>query len=119
MTQIDCLIRNVSWEDRSCDLLVGQGRVLELSEAGTVPAPAGTEVVDAGGLGCGLPSKIGYLLQAERLGVALLAVVGRKERAHPGAGAGGHDHVELVHQRLGHPHQLQLDAIGGQLGEGK
>ena len=36
MAHVDCLIRNVSWEDRSCDLFIGEGRVLELAEAGTV-----------------------------------------------------------------------------------
>ena len=60
MAQVDCLIRNVSWEDRSCDLLIGAGRVLELTEAGSVAAPegmSGTEIIDAGGLAL-LPSLI-------------------------------------------------------------
>ena len=57
MAQIDLLIRNVTWQDRSCDLFVGQGRVLELAETGTVAAPAGVEIVEGEGLAL-LPSLI-------------------------------------------------------------
>jgi dihydroorotase len=49
MAQVDFLIRNVSWQDRDCDLLVADGKVVELADAGTVDAP-GVEVADGGGL---------------------------------------------------------------------
>ena len=49
MAQVDLLIRNVSWQDRDCDLLVGDGKVVELADAGTVQAPE-AQVVDGGGL---------------------------------------------------------------------
>lgn len=49
MAHVDLLIRNVSWQDRGCDLLVGNGKVVELADAGTVQAP-GARVVDGGGL---------------------------------------------------------------------
>lgn len=49
MAQVDLLIRNVSWQDRDCDLLVGDGKVVELADAGAVQAP-GARVVDGGGL---------------------------------------------------------------------
>ena len=56
MAHVDTLIRNISWQDRDCDLLVGDGRVVELAETGTVEAPE-ARVVDGGGL-CLLPSLI-------------------------------------------------------------
>lgn len=56
MAHVDCLIRNVSWQDRPCDLLIDAGRILELVDAGTA-AVSGTEVIDAGGLSL-LPSLI-------------------------------------------------------------
>ena len=49
MAHVDLLIRNVSWQDRDCDLLVGDGKVVELANAGAVQAP-GARVVDGGGL---------------------------------------------------------------------
>ncbi len=49
MAHVDLLIRNVSWQDRDCDLLVGDGKVVELADAGAVQAP-GARVVDGGGL---------------------------------------------------------------------
>lgn len=49
MAHVDLLIRNVSWQDRDCDLLVGDGKVVELADAGTVQAPE-ARVVDGGGL---------------------------------------------------------------------
>ncbi len=49
MAQADFLIRNVSWQDRDCDLLVADGKILELADAGTVDAP-GAEIADGGGL---------------------------------------------------------------------
>jgi len=56
MAHVDCLIRNVSWQDRACDLLIGAGRIVEVVDAGTVAASE-AEVVDAGGLTL-LPSLI-------------------------------------------------------------
>ena len=56
MAHVDLLIRNVSWQDRDCDLLVGHGKVVELADAGAVQAP-GARVVDGGGLTL-LPSLI-------------------------------------------------------------
>lgn len=49
MAHVDLLIRNVSWQDRDCDLLVGGGKVVELADTGAVQAP-GARVVDGGGL---------------------------------------------------------------------
>lgn len=49
MAHVDLLIRNVSWQDRDCDLLVGDGKVVELADAGAVQTP-GARVVDGGGL---------------------------------------------------------------------
>lgn len=49
MAHVDLLIRNVSWQDRDCDLLVGDGKVVELVDAGAVQA-LGARVVDGGGL---------------------------------------------------------------------
>lgn len=49
MAHVDLLIRNVSWQDRDCDLLVGDGKVVELADAGAVQA-SGARVVDGGGL---------------------------------------------------------------------
>lgn len=49
MAQADFLIRNVSWQDRDCDLLVADGKIVELADAGTVDAP-GAEIADGGGL---------------------------------------------------------------------
>lgn len=49
MAHVDLLIRNVSWQDRDCDLLVGDGKMVELADAGTVQAPE-ARVVDGGGL---------------------------------------------------------------------
>ena len=60
MAHVDFLVRNISWQDRTCDLFIGEGRVLELAEAGTVAAPqgaSGTEIFDAAGLTL-LPSLI-------------------------------------------------------------
>ena len=56
MAHVDLLIRNVSWQDRDCDLLVGHAKVVELADAGAVQAP-GARVVDGGGLTL-LPSLI-------------------------------------------------------------
>ncbi|WP_028576345.1 dihydroorotase [Desulfomicrobium escambiense] len=56
MAHVDLLIRNVSWQDRDCDLLVGDGKVVELADAGTAQAPE-ARVVDGGGLTV-LPSLI-------------------------------------------------------------
>ncbi len=49
MAHVDLLIRNVSWQGRDCDLLVGDGKVVELVDAGAVQA-SGARVVDGGGL---------------------------------------------------------------------
>jgi dihydroorotase len=49
MAHVDLLIRNVSWQDRDCDLRVGGGKVVELADTGAVQAP-GARVVDGGGL---------------------------------------------------------------------
>ena len=49
MAHVDLLIRNVSWQDRDCDLLVGDGKVVELADAGTAQASE-ARVVDGGGL---------------------------------------------------------------------
>jgi dihydroorotase len=56
MAHVDFLIRNVSWQDRDCDLLIGNGKVVELVETGAAEVP-GAQVVDGGGLAL-LPSLI-------------------------------------------------------------
>lgn len=51
MAQIELIVRNVMWQNRACDLLVAEGRVLELTEGGqnVVPTPDAA-VVDGAGL---------------------------------------------------------------------
>lgn len=48
MAQVDLLINNVSWQDRVCDLLVADGRIVGLAEAGEKCEAA--EVLDASGM---------------------------------------------------------------------
>jgi dihydroorotase len=50
------IIRDVQWQDRSCDLLLAEGRILELAEAGAA-APEGARSIEARGLHL-LPSLI-------------------------------------------------------------
>lgn len=56
MAHVELILRNVVWQDRDCDLLVGSGRILELSEPGSV-ADTDARTVDAAGLTL-LPSLI-------------------------------------------------------------
>jgi dihydroorotase len=56
MAHVDLLIRNVTWQDRDCDLFIGEGKVVELADAGSVEAPD-ARVVEGGGLAL-LPSLI-------------------------------------------------------------
>lgn len=55
MAQVDMIVRNVVWQNRSCDLLIHDGRVVELTDAGV--ACEALETIDAGGLTL-LPSLI-------------------------------------------------------------
>lgn len=56
MATCDMIIRDVRWQDQACDLLLTQGRVLELTQGG-VEVPESIKVVDAQGLHL-LPSLI-------------------------------------------------------------
>ena len=56
MATCDMIIRDVQWQDRSCDLLLAEGRILELAEAGAA-APEGARSIEARGLHL-LPSLI-------------------------------------------------------------
>lgn len=55
MAQVDLVVRNVSWQDRSCDLLIRDGLVVELADAGVECDAASS--IDGGGLEL-LPSLI-------------------------------------------------------------
>lgn len=55
MAQVDLVVRNVSWQDRSCDLLIRDGLVVELADAGVECQSAAS--MDGGGLEL-LPSLI-------------------------------------------------------------
>jgi dihydroorotase len=55
MAQVDLIVRNVSWQNRSCDLLIRDGRVVELADAGVACEAAAT--MDAQGWAL-LPSLI-------------------------------------------------------------
>ncbi len=56
MATCDMIIRDVQWQDRACDLLLAEGRILELAEAGAA-APEGARSIEARGLHL-LPSLI-------------------------------------------------------------
>jgi len=86
MAQIDTLIRNVSWQDRVCDLLIGQGRIVDLVDAGTGPAEA-ADVVDAGGLTL-LPSLIDAHVHLREPGQEYKEDIGSGLSAAAGGGFG-------------------------------